>query len=59
MHSNMKKSGGDTYEMVSGNRLEDLEDEHEAEAPEVADQSVETEERETDGYDANDNFEDR
>ncbi len=50
---------GDTYEMVSGNRLEDLEDEHEAETPEVADQSVETEERETDGYDANDNFEDR
>lgn len=50
---------GDTYEMVSGNRLEDLEDEQEAEIPEVADQSVETEERETDGYNANDDFEDR
>ena len=50
---------GDTYEMVSGDRLEDLEDEHEAAAPEVADHEAGTEDRETDGYDAGDDFEDR
>lgn len=49
----------DTYEMVSGDCLEDLEDEHEAAAPEVADHEAGTEDRETDGYDAGDDFEDR
>lgn len=49
----------DTYEMVSGDRLEDLKDEHEAVAPEVADHAAGAEDRETDGYDTNDNFEDR
>ena len=39
----------DTYEMVSG----------EAAAPEVADHEAGTEDRETDGYDAGDDFEDR
>lgn len=45
--------------MVSGDRLEDLEDEHEAAVPEVADHEAGTEDRETDGYDAGDDFEDR
>ena len=49
----------DTYEMVSGDRLEDLEDEHEAAVPEVADHEAGTEDRETDGYDAGDDFDDR
>lgn len=49
----------DAYEMVSGDCLEGLEDEHEAAAPEVADHEAGTEDRETDGYEAGDDFEDR
>ena len=52
-------SPDDAYVMVSGDRLEDLESEHEAAAPEVADHEVGAEDREADGYDTGDDFEDR
>lgn len=52
-------SPDDAYVMVSGDRLEDLEGEHEAAAPEVFDHEAGAEDREADGYDAGDDFEDR
>ena len=45
--------------MVCSNRLEDLEDEHEAAVPDIVDHIEEAEDRNADGYDLNDNFEDR
>lgn len=57
--SREEASSEDVYVMVSGDRLEDIEGEHEAAAPEVADHAEGAEGRETNGYDVGEDFEDR